>query len=146
MTVEPSTVDTREEFVFTFGAGMRLRSTTREATGAGGHGIRLDGMFVAFRAANREEARDIMFAMFGRCWSFDYAPEEMVMVEGDKPPVGTGVWRTARETAGVERYGMRELDIGQALADLERERASMSPQGGPPISWFEYRERVEHDA
>lgn len=134
------------EFVFTFGSGMRLRSTTRDGKGAGGYGINLDGWYVAITAVDRFEARDIMFALFGACWSFDYEPEEMVMIQGDEPPVPTGVFRSAREMAGVARHGLRELDIAEVLVDLDRERASMSPDGGPLITWAQYRERVEHDA
>lgn len=137
--------ETRIEFVFTFGSGMRLRSTTRDGKGAGGHGISLDGWYVAIRAKDRVEAREIMFALFGDCWSFDYPPREMVMLQGNDPPVGTGVFFSARETAGVDRYGMRELDITEALADLDRERASMSPESGPLIGWAQYRERVNQD-
>ena len=144
MTTVDQTPD-RTEFVFTFGSGMRLRSTTRDGKGAGGYGINLDGWFVAIRAEHNAEAREIMFALFGECWSFDYAPQEMVMIQGDQPPVGTGVFLSARDRAGVDRYEMRELDITEALADLERDRASMSPEGGPLIGWAQYRERVEHD-
>jgi hypothetical protein len=146
MTTVNETPD-RTEFVFTFGAGMRLRSTTRnfERT-TGGYGINLDGWYVAIRAVSYNEARDIMFALFGGCWSFQYEPREMVMLQGNEPPVGTGVFFSARETADVDKYGMRELDITEALADLDRERASMSPGGGPLIDWAQYRERVEHDA
>lgn len=130
-----------DEFVFTFGTGMRLRSTTRDGKGAGGYGINLDGWFVAIQAADQREARHIMFALFGECWAFDYAPTEMVMVQG-----GTGVMMSARHNAGVARYSMRELDVTEALVDLARDRAAMSPDGGPLIGWAQYREQVEHDA
>jgi hypothetical protein len=121
----------RTEYVFTFGTGMRLRSTTRDGKGAGGYGINLDGWFVAIRAEDRTEARAIMFALFGECWSFDYAPTERM---------------SSREHAGVDEYAMRELDITEALADLDRDRASMSPDGGPLIDWADYLERVGRHA
>jgi len=143
---EPITIaPVADEFVFTFGAGQRLRSTSRDGTGAGGYGINLDGWYVAIQAEDRFEARDIMFALFGRCWAFDYGPTEIVMIRGDDPPVPTGVFDSARHNAGVDRFGMRELDITEALADLERERASMSPVDGPLIGWADYLERVKHD-
>lgn len=130
-----------DEYVFTFGAGQRLRSTNRDGSGAGGYGINLDGRFVALQAADRAEAREIMFALFGSCWSFDYAPRQVAAA--DRPL--TMVDMTARQLAGVDLYGMRELDVTEALADLDRERASMSPDGGPLISWAEYVDRVRRD-
>lgn len=139
VSADPQAVQT--EFVFTFGAGMRLRSTTRKGTGAGGYGINLDGWFVAIRAADHREAREIMFALFGECWAFDYAPRVW--------PVGDGrlieTTETARALAGVDRYGMRELDITEALAALDRERRYMSPDDGPLISWSDYLRRVSSD-
>jgi hypothetical protein len=135
------TEPTADEFVFTFGAGQRLRSTSRDGTGAGGYGINLDGWFVAIQAEDRFEAREIMFALFGACWSFDYAPRSVAAA--DRPL--TQVAMSARQLAGVDLYRMRELDVTEALADLERERASMSPVDGPLIGWADYLERVKHD-
>ena len=95
-----------QEWIFTFGHGQRLRSTS-----SAGHigqasddhilplGLPLWNRYVAISAVTAAEARRLMVAIFGDVWSFDYA---------------------SREAAGVDEYGLVELDLSEVLAEIAK--------------------------
>jgi len=111
-TAEASTtlLSSTPAWVFTFGAGQRLRSTNREGRsrleGFGKHlgiGFRLDNRYVRI-AGEHQEARAAMVAIFGQVWSSAYfaGPEADAM---------------------IAKYELVELDISGPLAELEHEAA-----------------------
>lgn len=97
-----------DSWVFTFGSGQRLRSTSRRPGGdypandyhvGDGIGLPLDNRYVKI-PGDFYTARRRMVAIFGDVWSFDYPDEQ---------------------SAGAARYGLVELDITEALAELDRD-------------------------
>lgn len=100
-------------WIFTFGHGQRLRSTTGQGFAGDierlGIGFRLDNRYVRIEA-DHTEARKTMFDIFGRIWSMEYeaGPNTDEM---------------------IDQYGLVELDISEPLAELQAEaaRAGRSP-------------------
>ena len=95
-----------QEWIFVFGHGQRLRSTS--STGRIGQtgddhilplGLPLWNRYVAIPISSFTEAQGLMVVIFGDVWSVGYV---------------------SREAAGVDEYGLVELDLSEVLAEIAK--------------------------